>query len=302
MNSQKISRTEKTCHLISSIGSDSARMLATQAAGSEMDYDHVVAVLRERYERKRVLFSQHHQSMLQHRKVGYNHHDLLSISQHAKADRRDLELCGAYTADQMQASLIESSFDDEVKSRWTLYSELCKDPPTMEKILDFIDRQLVTLPEIPVRQKASVNTPAKSGSFQQRSGKALAVRSQEPRAEKCPVCKEEHRIYKCLTFKGWDYPRKMRCVHNHHLCYNCLSVGHSALSCPSSRTYRECRENHHTLIHPVQKETPVSSVTPNGSSARSPFQRNFLHLLGQFKPGHAVRLQGSSSMMGRRYL
>ena len=48
---QKISSTEKTCHLIQAMESEEAKTLATQAAGNEMDFDYVVDILREHYER-----------------------------------------------------------------------------------------------------------------------------------------------------------------------------------------------------------------------------------------------------------
>ena len=97
-----------------------------------MNFDYVVDILRERYERKRVLFAQYLQSMVTKRKTGYNHHDFSALSSQIKADRRGLELCSAYTADQIQAGLIESTFDDDVKAKWMTYTEDTKDPPTME--------------------------------------------------------------------------------------------------------------------------------------------------------------------------
>ena len=98
---QEISSTEKTCHLIQAMESKKAKTLATQAAGDEMDFDYVMGILRERYERKRVLFAQHLQSMVTKCKTGYNHHDFSALSSYV---------------DIFLSSLHEPS-DDEVKVR-----------------------------------------------------------------------------------------------------------------------------------------------------------------------------------------
>ena len=85
---QKNSSTEKTCHLIQVMESEEAKTLAIQVAGNEMDFDYVVDILHQRYERKRVLFAQHLQSMVTKLKMGYNHHNFSALSSQIKANRR----------------------------------------------------------------------------------------------------------------------------------------------------------------------------------------------------------------------
>ena len=269
---QKISSTEKTCHLIQAMESEEAKTLATQAAGDEMNFDHVVDILCERYERKRVLFAQYLQSMVTKCKTGYNHHDFSALSSQIKADHRGLELCSAYTADQIQAGLIESTFDDDVKAKWMTYTEDTKDPPTMELVLSFLEKQLILLPEGPVKKQRKEDVDSKSITDKFLHNRR-SYGARDMSNIKCPACRKEHKLFKCPTFRDWDHQQRQRCVKSNHLCFNCLTTGHSVSKCLSDRTCKECNERHHTMLYPP-KET--SAVVTASSSIVNPQRKNFL--------------------------
>ena len=75
-NNVRLTPAEKTCNLITAMGSEDSQQLATRAAGATMDYDAAVAALRQRYEHKRTLFKLHFQSLFADRKTRYNHSDI----------------------------------------------------------------------------------------------------------------------------------------------------------------------------------------------------------------------------------
>lgn len=69
----------------------------------------------------------------------------------------------------------------------------------------------------------------------------------------CSVCNRSHQVYKCKRFR--DATLQQRLMANHQLCFNSLSAGHTAVSCPSEQRCRQCGKAYHTLIHRYESET-----------------------------------------------
>ena len=70
----------------------------------------------------------------------------------------------------------------------------------------------------------------------------------------CVCCGDRnHKLWNCAQFRELDWLQKRACVFKAHLCYNCLSSGHSVNQCPSSFTCKTCKERHHFLLHNEEK-------------------------------------------------
>ncbi len=75
--------------------------------------------------------------------------------------------------------------------------------------------------------------------------------------EICPVCQSKHRVAYCEDFKARPFRERKKIVFDHHLCRNCLKVGHFASQCSSNgRCHKDgCALKHHTLLHWEKAQT-----------------------------------------------
>ena len=68
---------------------------------------------------------------------------------------------------------------------------------------------------------------------------------------KCWLCKNNHRLMGCSSFKNKSISERRHFVKESKLCFNCLSKTHIVKDCKSSFICREqnCDKEHHTLLH-----------------------------------------------------
>ena len=89
----------------------------------------------------------------------------------------------------------------------------------------------------PVQQKQSQPQPANT-SFQNKT-------------YVCSLCQDNHLLYYCPTFTGYNVAKRKEFVMNNKLCLNCLKPQHVAAECRSAYRCREsgCQKKHNTLLH-----------------------------------------------------
>ncbi|XP_077255144.1 uncharacterized protein LOC143893524 [Temnothorax americanus] len=117
----------------------------------------------------------------------------------------------------------------------------------------------------------SQNTSQESQSTSSKNSapaSSLATRTAE-----CPVCKEQHLVFKCPRFLKLSPRERHSTAKTSNLCYNCLRAGHSVNDCPSSWTCRSCKAKHHTLLHFEQNSgsanAPTDAEPPSESGTTS---------------------------------
>ena len=87
---------------------------------------------------------------------------------------------------------------------------------------------------------------------------------------KCPICSEDHLIYKCAKFLNVPVSQRQQFVHHHKLCSNCLKPNHASDNCFSNIWCRDsnCNAKHHTLLHVNTQVETIPKVTVNASSRK----------------------------------
>ena len=79
----------------------------------------------------------------------------------------------------------------------------------------------------------------------------------------CPLCKSDHWLSQCSTFKEKSLAARWQYVNSESLCTNCLVAGHSVNSCPKKGFCRVtgCNGKHSSYLHPRgQGAPPISGV------------------------------------------
>jgi len=83
---------------------------------------------------------------------------------------------------------------------------------------------------------------------------------------------EQHKLFRCPVFQGYDVARRHRYIRDQKGCLNCLGTGHKASECNSTYTCRECRAKHHSLFHraPNPPTTAPTTTTTSLMSINTP--------------------------------
>ena len=86
----------------------------------------------------------------------------------------------------------------------------------------------------------------------------------------CTACKSQnHPLYMCDVFKTITSAKWQDHTRTHRLCKNCLSRGHLAHECSSSRTCKKCTHCHHTLLHDESNHVATPSEQQVGAAAQT---------------------------------
>ena len=78
----------------------------------------------------------------------------------------------------------------------------------------------------------------------------------EQRKPKCFICDNEHYVNQCEKFKAMSIEERINAVTEKRLCFKCLKIGHSSRFCRNRFGCKECRRNHHTMLHKETTEKP----------------------------------------------
>ena len=83
---------------------------------------------------------------------------------------------------------------------------------------------------------------------------------------KCPLCKENHRLFKCPQFLSFDVNKRKEFAKGNKLCFNCLRDNHMLSQCKDPTRCSQCKGNHNTLLHgaPSGRSQPSAGSGVNG--------------------------------------
>jgi len=156
---------------------------------------------------------------------------------------------------QFAASLALENFDTHLRDELTKHFKDSSHVPTIDDITEFLEPLESNLQSLNLDGRpSSQNTPSKRPSSNPKNSPAV-----------CPLCKEQHRLFRCPVFLGYDTSRKQRYIKDKRGCTNCLALNHTASECTSSYTCKECNgrhSRHNTLLHrsSSQRNAPASTT------------------------------------------
>ena len=129
---------------------------------------------------------------------------------------------------------LSKKIDPETMKQWEL-SFQDDSFPKIDEFVNFLDRRSRAL------AAAEANQPGFSKP-KYKSTHVGVVRSS------CPICNEQHGVYKCPKFFEMNVEERRTVVRDHGLCFKCLNPGHASKDC-HWRPCRKCNGMHHVLVH-----------------------------------------------------
>ncbi|UYV72586.1 hypothetical protein LAZ67_9003863 [Cordylochernes scorpioides] len=81
------------------------------------------------------------------------------------------------------------------------------------------------------------------------------------KGQNCILCHQIHKLNDCQRFINLPLPKKWELVKKHKLCQNCLRANHEISKCLITSRCKNCKQNHHTLLHEYNSEPSIPQPT-----------------------------------------
>ena len=86
----------------------------------------------------------------------------------------------------------------------------------------------------------------------------------------CVLCKSQHPIWRCQTFKEKTPTQPAKIAAENQLCFSCLNGKHSFRTCPNQRKCNRegCRSTHNILLHGAERIFPASGQNKSADASQ----------------------------------
>lgn len=249
---------------------------------SEEDYTNAWKTLLEFYDHKRIITMKHLDALLdlpQLTKTSAD--DLATLLDTLRPNLHILEGLGARSSDEhLLVRIIERSLPPAVRSKWQDKLST-NDLPKLDDLIQFIQKTIFK------QQAFDYSNQSQRNPQQKRPEVQHAQSSKKPKRNPahtfvtasisnstastdvsmvCPMCRGAHRLFKCSKFHSLQVPDRRKFIEKIRACQNCL--WDHPLPCDSQRRCKECKGEHHTLLHSEQgsnlgRSTPGTSLGNN---------------------------------------
>ncbi|XP_055303270.1 uncharacterized protein LOC129568954, partial [Sitodiplosis mosellana] len=246
-----IPKISKMHHLRDSLLGEAAKRISKLPA-SDANYDIAWNLLIEHYHNKRSIVNECLKSFIFQEPIKHqNAHSIRSLIDTTKEAMQSIETLDVDIEhwDPFIVYVLQTKLDKDTAIEWEKKLGGSKEIPEYSDMLDFLETQY-----------RIVKTPTTSSNVQQSSTQkinATRVENNEKKKDFCEVCKGQHYILFCDTFKGWDVTQRKQFVNEKKLCVVCMKK-HEVQSCKSKFRCKICQGLHSTKLHEDTTSTSSS--------------------------------------------
>ncbi len=270
---------QKLNYLRAQLQGDAARVVAGFTLTST-NYEHSVALLRERYGQPHKLVNAHMQALLDLTSPTNSLVALQLFHDSVESHIRSLSSLGKSheTYGSLLVPIILGKLPTEI--RRNLARDHGNDEWTIDKLQDAVLKEIRILEmgiEHPLNKKSSLPIP--TASFHTGSNRRPTRNPTEGQKRlTCVYCKGPHAPISCNAVK--EHQTWLDIIKRDKLCYNCL--GHHKVSeCNSKYRCRKCARKHHTSIC-----TPVADPAENKDASQGSTAENNTTTLSTLTPSN----------------
>ncbi|XP_076660019.1 uncharacterized protein LOC143363291 [Halictus rubicundus] len=146
------------------------------------------------------------------------------------------------------------NLDGSSRKAWELKLETASEFPTYAEFDTFLESRSRALEAMAPIQ---IGAPTETLTVKRPKAKSLATHATAVSTVTCPVCRQNHLIYRCPAFVAQSPSDRYNIIKTQRRCINCFSAKPANAQCPSQHHCKECKQRHHTLLHfPRVSENP----------------------------------------------
>lgn len=236
-NKTNLAPIEKLHYLKGSLTGAGAKAIESIALSNET-YEKAWNILKERYERPRLIIESHVRSYLNLDNI--NRNNIRESIDNITKTIRSLEAINQNPSggDTLLIQILLNKLDKVFREEWQEKS-IKIELPTIKEFLEFLNKKSDIL--------ESLNFEGKHEKVQQ-NAKQIKRQTLLHSNKICEFCKNNHLIYYCKKFLNLNIQERMNTIKELNLCINCLKKGHRAGTCTFFKC-KTCGKAHNILLH-----------------------------------------------------
>ncbi|XP_050553293.1 uncharacterized protein LOC118262431 isoform X3 [Spodoptera frugiperda] len=259
-SNNNISKINKLHYLRASL-KDSASLVVDNLDFSAENYDAAWRLLCDRYDNKRLLVNNHVQALFNVNPISKeSSKSLRLIIDTTNKNLRALSTLGQPVQhwDTLIIYIMASKLDQVTNREWEEHRNSLTEPPTLNIFINFLSNRSDLLETL--EESKSIKTRGEGHSDNNKSNKSFLATTDKPKYKPllCPMCKQDHHVFTCETFKSLPVEVRNKRVHGFNVCLNCLRPGHDANKCKLGNC-KYCNKKHNTLLH-VHTDSELSNT------------------------------------------
>lgn len=270
-----LTSSEKFQYLLSLLSGEALTLIKNLPLSSE-NYDIAYNNLTSRFQNKRLLANFYWEAINNAPKVSSESpralRNLLDVFSDNLAALKNLKF-PVEQWDFILFNMFSKKLDSETLKRFELQHG-SSDLPTYEDLRKFVNKQCIAFDSIALVkpcQKVYSNSPQlrRQPPSQKFNSPSTFVINTTANGT-CPLCQENHSIYKCSVFNSKSPKERYDLVKQNKWCSNCLGLKHLSKNCNSLISCRICNGRHHSLLHFPSNSSPSPLVAAAGNEFRVP--------------------------------
>lgn len=261
-------------HYLNSYLEGEAARVVSNLEVSEANYSKAWDLLHKRYDNKRQLINNHLKSLFSLETTRETDKSLRFIIDHVTKNLRALATLDLPTDkwDVLIIHFISPKLDNNTYIKWEEHRNSLPEIPTLESFFEFLKSRadvLETIHRNKLEKPQLKTNNSFSNSLQKTQSRAMTVMSNckelpSPKSvNQCLVCKGEHRLYQCSSFKTKTPEERSAMVKSLHLCPNCLRKDHTLRHCRLPGCCKYCHKRHNSLIHVSEEQSTQTNNNTN---------------------------------------
>lgn len=258
--SRRLSKAQKLQYLQSLLQGQAESTISHLLTQDENSYDEAWEKLTNRYHRTSLMISSFVEMFVEqpviHVPTESNIRKLADISDESL---RGLRALAQEERDHFLVYLLVKKLDKETKQLWARASS-GNETPTIVELIEFLNNRANEL---------MLTEPKSKSKRDPYDAKVHSHHSNNTNLSKCPLCNQDHAVYRCDQFRSMDASARYEVVKQHKLCCNCLHRGHIKQNCRSKNTCFTCKSRHHSMLHSSNQPPITTLYTTSDSTQQS---------------------------------
>lgn len=265
-SNMSITSIQKFHYLRASLGGSAAQIIGALEF-SASNYTVAWSALCERYDNTRLLVQNHVKAIFNEdciKKESFSSIRWL-LDAYTK-NMRALQILGEPTEywDTLIIFIMSSKLDPRTLREWEEH-KIKHNKLTFEMFTKFLKNRADLLETIELTSNTNTHETSNKNNYQtvNKNLKALTstAHNKQTKIFRCPLCNEEHLLYKCEKFVELSVDDREEIVKNTNACTNCLKIGHSNRVCWSGPC-KMCKQKHNSLLHRDKESEPKAETPP----------------------------------------
>ncbi|XP_076661083.1 uncharacterized protein LOC143364873 [Halictus rubicundus] len=260
-----LSNVSRFQYLLSCVTGE-ASDLVTNIAITDAGFTSAWSILVETYENSRLLVTAHLNILYDLPQVRSESADQLrSLRNKANLTINALKNLGrpVDTWDDLLVFFVTKKLDSKSRKAWELHLGNTTQCPTFSELDTFLNSRVRALRIIAQSTSVAASRPPESSGAKSSRVRATSLHGAAVTKGVCALCKANHTLGQCSSFKGKSAAQRFDFVKESNRCVNCLSPHHPTRKCTSSYNCTVCNKRHHSLLHFDDASTSSPNIENN---------------------------------------